>query len=112
MAKISVIVPVYNTEKYVEKCLKSIISQEYVEVEVIVVNDGSTDNSANIIKQFELQYPNKVKCYDKENGGLSDARNFGVTKATGDYICFVDSDDYIDRNLFKSLEKYISQGIE
>lgn len=109
MQKISVIVPVYNTEKYIKKCLDSIINQTYSNIEIIIINDGSTDNSELIINEYLKEYPDKIKYYKKENGGLSDARNYGVTKATGDYICFVDSDDYIDINLFESLKMEVEK---
>ena len=112
MPKISVIVPVYNTEKYIEKCLNSILCQKGAEIEIIVVNDGSKDNSGNIIKKIQSNYPNIIKYYEKENGGLSEARNYGVKKATGDYLCFIDSDDFINKNLFDNLIKYIKQGVD
>lgn len=114
MPKISVIVPVYNTEKYIEKCLKSILNQTMDDIEIIVVNDGSTDNSENIIKEIEKNNDTKIqiKYFKKENGGLSDARNYGVKKATGKYISFIDSDDYIDEELYKNLEKYIDEDID
>ena len=108
MAKVSVIVPVYNVGKYIEKCLDSLVNQTLKDIEIIVVNDGSKDNSIEIIKKFREKYQDKIKYYEKENGGLSDARNYGLKKATGDYICFVDSDDYIDVNLLEKLEKYMS----
>ena len=112
MPKISVIVPVYNTEKYIEKCLDSIISQDMKDIEVIVVNDGSTDNSEEIIKKYVEQYPDKVKLYTQVNGGLSSARNYGISKATGKYLCFVDSDDYIAKNLFDELDTFISDDVD
>lgn len=112
MPKISVIVPVYNTEKYLEKCISSIIKQQVDDYEVIFVNDGSTDNSEEILKKYENINLKKFRYYYKENGGLSDARNFGVKQATGDYICFIDSDDYIDENLFENLEKYINEYVD
>ena len=112
MPKISVIVPVYNTEKYIERCLDSILAQNFDDYEIIVVNDGSSDSSSKIIRKYESNYSDKIKYFEKENGGLSDARNYGIKKATGDYVCFVDSDDYIDSKLFESLEKYILQEIE
>ena len=112
MPKISVIVPVYNTEKYIEKCLNSILKQKNVSYEIIVVNDGSTDDSEQIIKRFEETNPDIIKYYKKTNGGLSDARNYGIDKANGEYLCFVDSDDYIAEELFESLEKYINKDIE
>ena len=92
---VSVIVPVYNVEKYLYKCLISLISQTYKDIEIICVNDGSTDNSLKILEEYAIK-DNRVSVYTKENGGLSDARNFGLTKANGDYVIFVDSDDYID----------------
>lgn len=112
MPKISVIVPVYNTEKYLEKCIDSILVQGMQDFEIIIINDGSTDNSECIIKRYETKYSDKIKYCNKPNGGLSDARNFGVQKATGEYLCFIDSDDYIDKNLFNNLEKYISQHVD
>ena len=111
MKKISVIVPVYNVEKYLSKCLDSIIKQQYPDIEVIVVDDGSTDNSSEIIKEYVYRN-DKIKYYKKENGGLSDARNYGVKKATGDYICFIDSDDYIDKKLFERIKCYIDKDYD
>ena len=112
MPKISVVVPVYNTEKYIEKCLNSILAQKNVSIEIIIVNDGSTDNSASIIRNYETQFPDIIKYFEKENGGLSDARNYGVSKATGDYICFVDSDDFINEGLFDSAMQYMLKKID
>lgn len=113
MPKLSVIVPVYNTEKYVKKCLESIANQTMRDLEIIIVNDGSEDNSETVIKQWiESNKEIKVKYFKKQNGGLSDARNYGVTKALGKYISFVDSDDYIDVNLYKNLEIYMDRNID
>lgn len=112
MTKISVIVPVYNTEKYVERCLNSIISQATNNFEIIVVNDGSTDNSEEIVKRYVEQYPDIIKLYSQSNGGLSSARNYGISKATGEYLCFVDSDDYLAEDLFNNLESYITKGLD
>lgn len=103
MVKFSIIVPVYNTEQYLERCIESILKQTYEEYEIILVNDGSTDNSKKIIREYQKQYPEKIKVVSKKNGGLSSARNKGVSKATGDYILFVDSDDYIEKGLLKTL---------
>ena len=111
MKKISVIIPVYNTQKFLIKCLDSIERQEYKNLEVIVVNDGSTDESEKIIKKYNEKYDN-IKYYKKENGGLSDTRNYGLDKSTGDYICFIDSDDYIDENLFINLERYMQHDYD
>lgn len=106
MKLISVIIPIYNTQKYLKKCIDSVESQSYNNIEIILVNDGSTDSSEKIIQPYLQKYEN-IKYYKKENGGLSDARNYGIQKATGDYICFLDSDDYIDVNLFSKLQKYL-----
>ena len=103
--KISVIVPVYNVEKYIKKCLDSLVNQTLDGVEIIVVNDGSPDNSQNIIDEYTKKYKN-VKSYIKENGGLSDARNYGIKKATGKYISFVDSDDYIRNDMLEIMYNY------
>ena len=100
MAKVSVIVPVYNVERYIRKCLESLVNQTLYDMEIIVVNDGSTDLSKNIIEEYTSQYSN-VKYYKKENGGLSDARNYGMKYATGEYIAFLDADDYIDAKTYE-----------
>lgn len=111
--KLSVIIPVYNTEKYIEKCLDSIAKQTMKDLEIIVVNDGSKDNSEGVINQWmENNKDIDIKCFKKENGGLSSARNFGVEKASGKYISFVDSDDYLEKDLYKNLEQYMDQDID
>ena len=107
MKKISVIIPVYNTEKYIDKCINSVLQQD-LETEIIVVNDGSTDNSKKIIEK----YRDKIIYLEKENGGLSDARNYGLKYATGEYVAFLDSDDFIEKDLFLRLEKYIEKKID
>lgn len=112
MYKVSVIVPVYNTEKYIKKCLDSLINQTMKNIEIIVINDGSNDHSEEIIKEYENKYPKMLKYYKKENGGLSSARNYGVEKANGKYIAFVDSDDYIDKKIFSNLEVRMDENID
>lgn len=106
---ISVIVPVFNVEKYVAMCINSILSQTYNNLEIIIVNDGSTDNSGKICEQFYKQ-DKRVKVFHKENGGLSSARNYGITKALGNYFVFVDSDDWIEKtmveDLYNAIKKY------
>ena len=92
--KISVIIPVYNVEKWLNKCVDSILSQSYENFEVILVNDGSTDKSKDICDQY-LKEDNRVKVFDILNSGQSVARNIGLKEAKGDYILFIDSDDYI-----------------
>ena len=88
MPKVSVIVPVYNVEKYLKKCLDSLINQTIQDIEIIVVNDGSTDDSKKIIRDYEKKYLKKVIYLEKPNGGLSDARNFGIPYATRRLYCF------------------------
>lgn len=112
MPKISVIIPVYNTEKYIEKCLESLAKQTMQDFEVIVVNDGSTDNSKSIIKEYMKNSELNIKYLEKENGGLASARNYGVERALGKYISFLDSDDYLDESLFSELEKYMDKDID
>lgn len=112
MKKISVIIPVYNTEKYLKRCFNSVIEQNYPNLELVIINDGSKDNSESIIEEYKTKYPDLISYYKKENTGVADTRNFGVEKATGDYIMFLDSDDYIDKALFENLEDYIKNDIE
>ena len=108
--KVSVIVPVYNVELYLEKCLLSLVNQTVKEIEILVVNDGSKDDSQIIIDKFSKEYPDKIFGFVKENGGLSDARNFGIDKARGQYLGFVDSDDHVSETMFEDMydlaEKY------
>lgn len=101
--KVSVIVPVYNVEKYLEKCLDSLVMQTLDSIEIIVVNDGTTDNSQVLINQYVKLYPEKVFSYIKPNGGLSDSRNFGLSKANGEYIGFIDSDDWVESSMYEVL---------
>lgn len=101
--KVSVIVPVYNVEKYLAKCLDSLVNQTLEDIEIIVVNDGSPDNSEKIILEYKEKYPDKIIYLKKENGGLSDARNFGFKHARGEYISFIDSDDYVSVDTFELL---------
>ena len=112
MPKISVIIPVYNTEKYIEKCLESLAEQIMQDFEVIIVNDGSKDNSKDVIKNYMKSSKLNIKYLEKENGGLASARNYGVERASGTYISFLDSDDYLDKNTFSELEKYIDENID
>lgn len=100
---ISVIVPIYNTEEYLDKCLDSIKNQSYTDFEVIMVDDGSTDRSAEICKKYEID-DSRFKYFYKENGGSSSARNFGIDNSKGKYIAFIDSDDYIDKDYLRILE--------
>lgn len=107
--KISVIIPIYNSEKYLKRCLDSVINQTYKNLEIICVNDGSKDNSLQILQEY-AQKDNRIIIIDKENAGVSAARNDGIRKATGEYIGFVDSDDWIEldmyEKMYKALKKY------
>lgn len=105
---ISVIVPVYNVERYLEKCVNSIVNQTYKNLEIILVNDGATDSSGDLCDKLAM-IDNRIKVYHKENGGLSDARNYGVERATGEYVGFVDSDDYIDAEMYEKLYEAIKK---
>lgn len=107
--RLSVIIPVYNTELYIEECIYSIIHQNKLdEVEIIVVNDGSTDKSIDIINRIkEKEVKISIKIISKENGGQSSARNVGMHHAQGEYIYFLDADDYISTNFIETIEKYI-----
>ena len=99
---ISVIIPVYNVEQYVERCLNSVINQSYPNLEIILVDDGSTDKSGEICDQYALK-DSRIKVIHEENAGLGEARNRGLRIASGDYICFVDSDDWIEEDYCKEL---------
>lgn len=109
MPKVSIIVPVYNVENYIKRCLDSLVNQTLQDIEVIVVNDGATDNSEKIINKYIEKYASKIKLVSKPNGGLSDARNYGMKYATGEYIAFLDSDDYVDVTIY---EKMYNKAIE
>lgn len=105
--KFSIIVPVYNVRDYIGKCLDSIIKQTYDNFEIIVVNDGSSDDSQSIIDEY-IKKDKRIKSYKKANGGLSDARNYGLKYITGDYLLFIDSDDYIREKLLERLNEVLS----
>ena len=116
---ISVIVPVYNVEQYLEKCVDSIINQTYTNIEIILIDDGSTDNSG-IIADILAKKDERIRVFHKDNGGLSDARNYGVNKASSDWVMFIDSDDYYElfavEYLVRVQERYnadlIASGLE
>lgn len=103
MVKVSVVVPVYNVEKYLERCLETLVNQTLEELEIIVVNDGSTDGSHKIIERYVSKYPHKMVVLCKENSGLSDARNYGMRFCKGEYIGFIDADDYVEIEMFEKL---------
>lgn len=103
MPKVSVIVPFYNVEGYIEKCLETLVNQTLQDIEIILVNDGSKDRSVNIVKKFQRNYPEKIVYLEKENGGLSDARNYAIPYAKGEYIAFLDSDDYVEKDMYQKM---------
>lgn len=109
--KVSVIVPVYKAEKYLERCILSILNQTYTNLELILIDDGSPDNSGLICDKFARE-DTRIKVIHKDNGGVSSARNIGIDVATGEYITFVDSDDYIDTNMLKDLCDLFSEGVD
>lgn len=99
---ISVIVPVYKVEKYINKCVDSIINQTYTNLEIILVDDGSPDNCGNICDEYAKK-DNRIKVVHKENAGVSSARNIGLEKSSGKYITFIDADDYVEKNYCEEL---------
>ncbi len=107
MSEISVIVPVYNVENYLKQCIDSIINQTFKDIEIICVNDGSTDSSRAILEEYK-QKDQRIKIIDKENGGLSSARNVGLKEASGKFISFIDSDDWVDITMLEKLYKNIT----
>lgn len=102
--KISIIVPIYNSSMYLDRCLKSIINQTYSNIEILLIDDGSTDNSLEICNQFAIK-DKRIKVFHKENNGVSAARNDGIEYSTGDYIAFVDSDDYLELDMYDRMMK-------
>lgn len=109
--KVSIIIPVYNIEKYIERCIESIINQSYSNIEIIVVNDGSTDKSTNICENFKVK-DSRIKIINKINGGLSSARNTGLDAATGEFIMFVDGDDWIDTYCIESCLEVVENNTD
>lgn len=108
--KLSVIVPVYNVEKYLGKCLESLVDQTVSDYEIIVVNDGSPDGSQKIIDDYAARYPDKIVPIVKENGGVASARNLGISKARGEYLAFVDGDDYVAPDMYEKLIESIESS--
>ena len=111
MPKISIIIPVYNVEPYLRRCIDSVLEQTMQDYEIVVVNDGSTDNSGSICDQYANQY-DQIRVIHKQNGGLSDARNTGIKAATGDYILFLDSDDYLDTDALEKLWTGVNKNVD
>ncbi|MCI8273211.1 MAG: glycosyltransferase [Clostridia bacterium] len=111
MINYSVIIPIYNMEKYLEECINSIVIQKRDDVEIILINDGSTDNSLDICYKYQERY-NNIVVIDKANSGTTDTIIQGIKKSSGKYICFSDADDYIDTNYFTVLDKYIKDNYD
>lgn len=111
MLRFSIIIPVYNTSKYLSICFDSLLDQGFDNYEVVVINDGSTDNSEDIINQYKSKFRN-FKYIKQENSGLSVSRNNGVLNAEGDYLLFLDSDDYYEKNFLKKLDKEINKDYD
>ena len=109
-AFVSVIVPVYNREKTISACLNSIIYQDYVNIEIIIIDDGSTDDTYMLCTEF-LQRDKRIILYHQDNGGVSKARNKGLEMAKGEYIMFVDSDDILDSHMIANMLKYKKKNI-
>ena len=107
--ELSIIVPVFNVEKWIDRCLKSILAQSFSDYELIIVNDGSTDSSLEICENYSKN-DSRIVLLSKKNGGLSDARNYGLKHAKGDYVVFIDSDDFIEKNYLKELLTTIKKG--
>lgn len=103
---ISVIVPIYNVEKYLSKCIDSILNQTYINIEILLIDDGSTDNCGSICEKYKIK-DSRIKVIHKANGGLSNARNYGLDNSKGSYICFVDSDDYLEPTYLEELKNNI-----
>lgn len=108
MIKLSIIVPIYNVEQYVSKCIESLLDQDYKDYQILLINDGSTDSSEEICLKYAKKYKKRIKVYTKENGGLSSARNYGMEKAESEYVFFVDGDDYIKPNCLSKMMKKIA----
>ncbi len=106
--KVSVIVPVYNVQAYIEECISSLTSQSYEDIEILAVNDGSSDDSRKILERLQKE-DHRIVILDKENGGLSDARNYGIKHSTGDYYLFVDGDDLIHKDTVQDLVDVITK---
>lgn len=102
---ITIIIPVYNTEKYLNKCIQSVINQSYIDLEIVLINDGSVDNSLNIINKY-AKLDNRIVVINKSNTGQGESRNIGINNAKGEYIFFLDSDDYLDRCCLENLISY------
>ena len=112
MAKLDIIVPIYNVEKYLRKCLDSLVNQDYSDFFVRLINDGSKDSSSEIAQEYVSKYPHLFKLYTKVNGGLSDARNYGLEHSDSKFVAFIDSDDYLDHTMFSEMMSLIDEDTD
>ena len=110
MKKVSIVVPVYNAEKYLEKSIGSLINQTLEDIEIIAVNDGSKDNSLDILREYERKYPEKIKVFSKDNGGQATARNLALKYVSGEYIACIDADDEVDTTMFEKMYNRAKEG--
>ena len=110
--KLSVIIPVYNAEKTLKKCIDSVLRQKDEDIEMVLINDGSTDLSGEIVQEYKEKNPKVISYYKKKNTGVADTRNYGIKKAKGEYILFLDADDYLDINLYSLVKQYIEKNID
>ena len=111
MVKFSVIIPVYNSEKYLKECLDSLVNQTFKDFEIICINDGSTDNSKKLLEEYANK-DDRINVYSQENQGVGAARNYGMTLAKGKYINFLDSDDILSANALKSAYEFLEKHAE
>lgn len=109
--KYSVIIPVYNVENYLYRCINSILTQEYTDLEILLIDNGSKDGSGTLCDDYAERFSN-IKSYHIPNNGVGSARNFGLAKAQGEFICFVDADDYLVGNLFSDMENQLDSGLD
>ena len=111
MLKYSVIIPVYNVENYLPRCLDSLLAQNYADLEILLIDNGSKDQSGQICEDYATKFSN-ITAYHIPNKGVGSARNFGLAKAKGEFICFVDADDYLEGNLFSDVESQLDSQLD
>lgn len=110
MKMVSIIIPVYNVERYLKRCIDSVLTQTYKNLEIILVNDGSTDHCGDICEEYKAKNPEVIQVFHKPNGGLSDARNYGLDHVHGEYITFIDSDDFVENDYVQSLVELLENN--
>lgn len=110
MKKVSIVIPIYNAINYIDKCIGSLLNQDYKNIEIVLVNDGSTDNTINILEKYQKKYPDKIKVINQNNSGQSSARNKGLKDATGYFVTFVDQDDYVKKDFISNMVEGIKKS--